>query len=63
MTIQNPDYVDAYTNGGTGGLLAQVLSPWNGFGKFILVIREYLPLEIFLRTPLIRLFSSWFECR
>ncbi|KAG8876572.1 hypothetical protein FRB98_007241 [Tulasnella sp. 332] len=38
MTISDPDYVDAFTNGGTGGLIAQVLSPWHGFGKFLLVL-------------------------
>ncbi|KDQ63006.1 hypothetical protein JAAARDRAFT_119103 [Jaapia argillacea MUCL 33604] len=38
MTITNPAYVDAFTNGGTGGLLSQVLSPWKGGGKFILVL-------------------------
>ena len=38
MTITNPDYTDAFANGGTGGLLSQVLSPWGGGGKFILVL-------------------------
>jgi len=38
MTITDPAYTEAFTNGGTGGLLAQVLSPWGGFGKFILVL-------------------------
>ncbi|KAH7913882.1 permease for cytosine/purines, uracil, thiamine, allantoin-domain-containing protein [Hygrophoropsis aurantiaca] len=38
MTIQNPAYTSAFTNGSTGGLIAQVLSPWGGFGKFILVL-------------------------
>lgn len=38
MTIQNPAYVSAFEDGGTGGLLAQVLARWHGFGKFILVL-------------------------
>ncbi|EKM58082.1 uncharacterized protein PHACADRAFT_252082 [Phanerochaete carnosa HHB-10118-sp] len=38
MTITEPAYVDAFTNSGTGGLLSQVLSPWKGGGKFILVL-------------------------
>lgn len=38
MTITNQSYVDAFTNGGTGGLLSQVLSPWKGGGKFILFL-------------------------
>ena len=38
MTITDPTYVNAFGDGNTGGLLAQVLSPWGGFGKFILVL-------------------------
>jgi purine-cytosine permease-like protein len=38
MTITNEAYVNAFADGGTGGLLAQVLSPWGGFGKFLLVL-------------------------
>lgn len=38
MTITNPDYVAAFGDGNTGGLLSKVLSPWNGGGKFILVL-------------------------
>ena len=38
MTITNPAYVQAYADGSTGGLIAQVLSPWGGFGKFLLVL-------------------------
>ena len=38
MTITNPSYVAAYADGSTGGLIAQVLSPWHGFGKFLLVV-------------------------
>lgn len=38
MTITNPAYTDAFASGGTGGLLSQVLSPWGGGGKFILVL-------------------------
>jgi purine-cytosine permease-like protein len=41
MTITNQDYVDAFTNGGTGGLLSQVLSPWKGGGKFILFLLAF----------------------
>ena len=38
MTITNPAYTGAFADGGTGGLLGQVLSPWGGGGKFILVL-------------------------
>lgn len=38
MTITDPAYVTAFTNGSTGGLIAQVLSPWHHFGQFILVL-------------------------
>ncbi|RPD65014.1 cytosine-purine permease [Lentinus tigrinus ALCF2SS1-6] len=38
MTITDPAYVQAYADGSTGGLVAQVLSPWGGFGKFLLVL-------------------------
>ncbi|KAJ7134817.1 permease for cytosine/purines, uracil, thiamine, allantoin-domain-containing protein [Mycena epipterygia] len=41
MTIQNPAYTDAFENGGTGGLLSQVLSPWKGGGKFILFLLAF----------------------
>jgi NCS1 nucleoside transporter family len=41
MTITNDDYVNAFTNGQTGGLLAQVLSPWHGFGKFVLFLLAF----------------------
>lgn len=41
MTIINEDYVKAFTNGGTGGLLSQVLSPWKGGGKFILFLLAF----------------------
>jgi len=41
MTITNQDYVDAFTNGGTGGLLGQVLSPWKGGGKFVLFLLAF----------------------
>jgi len=37
-SISDTAYVNAYTDGGTGGLVAQVLSPWKGGGKFLLVI-------------------------
>jgi purine-cytosine permease-like protein len=38
MTITNPDYVAAFTDGGTGGLIGKVLAVWGGFGKFLLVL-------------------------
>ncbi|KAJ3773825.1 permease for cytosine/purines, uracil, thiamine, allantoin-domain-containing protein [Lentinula raphanica] len=38
MTITDPTYVSAYEDGSMGGLIAQVLSPWGGFGKFLLVV-------------------------
>ncbi|KAG2116200.1 permease for cytosine/purines, uracil, thiamine, allantoin-domain-containing protein [Suillus cothurnatus] len=38
MTITDPVYITAFTNGSTGGLIAQVLSPWGHFGQFILVL-------------------------
>lgn len=36
MTIPNAG--DIYENDGIGAILATVLAPWNGFGKFLLVI-------------------------
>ncbi|KAG1782324.1 permease for cytosine/purines, uracil, thiamine, allantoin-domain-containing protein [Suillus placidus] len=38
MTITDPAYVAAFESGSTGGLVAQVLSPWGHFGQFILVL-------------------------
>ncbi|KAG0701770.1 permease for cytosine/purines, uracil, thiamine, allantoin-domain-containing protein [Suillus ampliporus] len=38
MTIADPAYVAAFGGGSTGGLVAQVLSPWGHFGQFILVL-------------------------
>lgn len=38
MTITDPAYVAAFRGGSTGGLVAQVLSPWGHFGQFILVL-------------------------
>ncbi|OJA13027.1 hypothetical protein AZE42_04379 [Rhizopogon vesiculosus] len=38
MTITNPTYVTAFRDGSTGGLIAQILSPWGRFGQFILVL-------------------------
>ncbi|KAH7907851.1 cytosine-purine permease [Hygrophoropsis aurantiaca] len=39
VTITDQAYIDAFGAGGsTSGLVAQVLSPWRGFGKFILVL-------------------------
>ncbi|KAF9235053.1 permease for cytosine/purines, uracil, thiamine, allantoin-domain-containing protein [Melanogaster broomeanus] len=38
VTITDPAYVAAFGEGGnTGGLVSQVLSPWGGGGKFLLV--------------------------
>lgn len=37
-TITDPAYVAAFRGGSTGGLVAQVLSPWGHFGQFILVL-------------------------
>ena len=41
MTITNQAYVDAFANGGTGGLLSQVLSPWKDGGKFVLFLLAF----------------------
>jgi purine-cytosine permease-like protein len=38
MTITDPAYILAYADGSTGGLIAQVLSPWGHFGQFVLVL-------------------------
>lgn len=38
MTITDPAYIAAFANGSTGGLIAEVLSPWGHFGQFILVL-------------------------
>ncbi|KAH0825946.1 cytosine-purine permease [Lanmaoa asiatica] len=39
MTITDPAYVAAFgSTGNTGALIAQVLSPWGGGGKFLLVM-------------------------
>ncbi|KAH9944003.1 cytosine-purine permease [Epithele typhae] len=38
VEILEPPYVEAYANGSTGGLIAQVFAPWGGFGKFLLVL-------------------------
>ena len=39
MTITDPAYVAALgSDGNTGALIAQVLSPWKGGGKFLLVL-------------------------
>ncbi|KAG1742654.1 permease for cytosine/purines, uracil, thiamine, allantoin-domain-containing protein [Suillus paluster] len=38
MTITDPAYIAAYADGSTGGVIAQVLSPWGHFGQFILVL-------------------------
>lgn len=41
MTISDPAFADVIAAGDTGGLLAQVLSPWKGGGKFILVVLAF----------------------
>lgn len=42
VTITNPEYIAAFgTDGSTGGLIAQVLSPWGGGGKFLLVLLAF----------------------
>ena len=50
MCITDPAYVDAFADGSTGGLLSQVLSPWRGGGKFILVLLAfsvvYVPVHL-----------------
>ncbi|KAG2341983.1 cytosine-purine permease [Suillus weaverae] len=38
MTITDPAYIAAFEGGSTGGLIAQVLSPWGHFGQFVLVL-------------------------
>ncbi|KAG2153559.1 permease for cytosine/purines, uracil, thiamine, allantoin-domain-containing protein [Suillus bovinus] len=38
MTITDTAYITAFADGSTGGLIAQVLSPWGHFGQFILVL-------------------------
>lgn len=51
MTITNEDYVDAFTNGQTGGLLSQVLSPWKGGGKFILFLLAFSVMYVSYHIP------------
>lgn len=41
MTITKSAYTEAFANGSTGGLLGQVLSPWVGGGKFLLVVLAF----------------------
>lgn len=42
VTITDPAYVAAFgTGGSTGGLISQVLSPWGGGGKFLLVLLAF----------------------
>lgn len=38
ITVTAPAYVAAYGDGNAGQLLAQVLSPWKGGGKFLLTL-------------------------
>jgi len=37
-SISDPAYVSALANGSTAGLIAQVVTPWHGGGKVILVL-------------------------
>lgn len=53
MTISDPSYADVIEGGDTGALVAKVLSPWKGGGKFVLVL---LALSVVYVT-LFRLFS------
>ena len=49
MTITDPAYVLAFgSNGDTGALIAQVLSPWGGGGKFLLVMLALSAMCVFL---------------
>ena len=42
VTITGPAYVTAFGSGGdTGALVARVLSPWGGGGKFLLVLLAF----------------------
>lgn len=41
MTITDPAYTAAFEDGGAGGFLGQVLSPWKGFGKFLLFLLAF----------------------
>ncbi|KZO95131.1 hypothetical protein CALVIDRAFT_178789 [Calocera viscosa TUFC12733] len=41
MTITLDAYTSAYENGDAGGLIAQTLTPWGGFGKFLLVLLAF----------------------
>lgn len=45
-SISDIAYVNAYADGGTGGLVAKVLSPWKGGGKFLLVILALSNLSV-----------------
>ena len=48
MTITDPVYVAAFgSSGNTGALVAQVLSPWGGGGKFLLVILAFSAMCVF----------------
>lgn len=51
MTITDPAYTDAFAADATGGLLAQVLSPWKGGGKFLLVVLAFS--VVYVPIPLI----------
>lgn len=59
MTITDPAYVDSFGSGSTGGLLSQVLSPWKGGGKFILVLLAFSVVCVTLRltSPSLVLFQ------
>lgn len=51
MTITDPAYTDTFAADATGGLLAQVLSPWKGGGKFLLVVLAFS--VVYVSVPLI----------
>ncbi|KAG7445491.1 uncharacterized protein BT62DRAFT_987266 [Guyanagaster necrorhizus] len=38
MTITKPGYPESFESGSLSGLLGQILTPWKGFGKFLLVV-------------------------
>ena len=49
MTITDPVYVGALgSDGNTGALIAQVLSPWGNAGRFLLVMLSFSAMCVFL---------------
>lgn len=48
MTITDPAYIVAFgSSGGTSALIAQVLSPWGGGGKLLLVLLSFTAVCVF----------------